>query len=504
MVLHLLYQLIILYYYISQTIGIRVTGEWIPTKEPLKFIAKFGFQQLDPLDIPNSMGFVYGNITTKDILQKTNNSEYLLAIIPETKIKPFINTIEYKIDNNFCQNILKDISMIAFHSRCFNNGSRGDIFRWVPCSKDKLCIDEDDPKKVLPNYQMTFRIQEPVTPEYWYILGISCHLDENCQWIESINKQSIILEYDIWLTNGNPTLRWSNLFRLQLSFEKQRLEDIYVISLFIYIILFVIQRQSSKNKDRLIKTSIYYKILYYSIICHLISFFLSTLNISSIAWSGNSIEIANFLSKLFQIIAISYISLFMLKFAQEWRVHVNKPKGLSHLTRKIWLILTGINILLYFIKYFLFTSIIHKPGEFETYADCGLMLIRCIYTVWFLYEIRHYIDSVDDLKHASFLAHFGAAALVWFVYYPVFGVFSSLISEFWRSKIVEGITTFADTVCVGCLVNFLYQSDSSERILQTLLPIDIMLVQRNNLLDPEDKMLLDDYDENDNDEVVIV
>uniref|UniRef100_A0A0N5B7G3 GpcrRhopsn4 domain-containing protein n=1 Tax=Strongyloides papillosus TaxID=174720 RepID=A0A0N5B7G3_STREA len=502
MLLHPLYLLIILYYYTIQIIGIRVTGKWTPTKEPLKFIAKFGFQQLDPLDIPNSMGFVYGNITTKEINENIN-SEYLLTIVPETKIYSFLNIKDSKVDNTFCSNLLKDISNIAFDSRCFTNGSRGDIFRWVPCPKDKLCIDEDDPKKVLPNYQMTFRIREPVTPEFWYILGISCHLNENCKWIQSTNKKLIDIKYDIWLTNGNPNLRWSNIFRLQLSFDKQRLEDIYGISLFIYIILFVIQRQSLENKGRLNKASIYYKILYNSIICHLISFFLSTLNISSIAWNGNSIEIAIFLSKIFQIVAISYISLFMVKFAQEWRIHISKPKGLSLVTRKIWLILTGISIILYFIKYFLFTTNIYTPGEFETYPDCGLILIRCFYTVWFLYEIRFYIESVTELNQASFLAHFGASTLVWFVYYPIFGVFSHLIAEFWRSKIVVGITTFADTVCVGCLVNFLYQNNSQERILQASLPIDIILSQRTDSLDSADKILLDDYEEDNGGEGII-
>uniref|UniRef100_A0A0N5A3C2 GpcrRhopsn4 domain-containing protein n=1 Tax=Parastrongyloides trichosuri TaxID=131310 RepID=A0A0N5A3C2_PARTI len=492
MVPRLLYLLIIVSFNTLYVNCIRVTGEWIPKNEPLKFITKFGFQQLNPLDVPNSMGFVYGNITTKETLQQLNG-HYLLAIIPETKINGFLRK-EIKRDNLFCGELLKDLTKIAFDSRCFNNGSRGDIFRWIPCPINKLCVDEDDPGKVLPNYQMTFRIQEPVTPEYWYVVGVSCYLDEKCEWKE-FKKDSATLEYDIWLTNGNPTLKWNNLFRLQLSFDKQRLEDIYFIALFLYIILFVIHRQSSKSRDRLIKTSIYYKIIHYSITFHLISFFLSTLNICSVAWSGKGIDIANFLSKIFQIIGISYVSLFMIKFSQEWRLHMSKPKGLSRLTRKIWLALTGVSIFLYIIKYFFFMTNIHTPGEFETYPDCGLMLIRCIYTVWFLYEIRCYIDSVSDLNQASFLAHFGASALVWFIYLPVFGIFTRFISEFWRAKIIVGITTFADTMAVGCLVNFLFQRDSSERILQATLPIDIMSLQRMDSTDSADKILLEDCDD---------
>lgn len=39
--------------------------------------------------------------------------------------------------------------------------------RWIPCPKDKVCVDEERPDGVMSGHQFTFRIDEPYVPEYW-------------------------------------------------------------------------------------------------------------------------------------------------------------------------------------------------------------------------------------------------------------------------------------------------------------------------------------------------
>lgn len=66
---------------------------------------------------------------------------------------------------------------------------------------------------------MTLRIEEPYTPEYWYVLLVGCNLDANCSWIPSAGDISV--NYDIWLTNGSPLLQYLNPFTHQFSFDEQ-------------------------------------------------------------------------------------------------------------------------------------------------------------------------------------------------------------------------------------------------------------------------------------------
>lgn len=143
------------------------------------------------------------------------------------------------------------------------------MLRWIPCPKDKLCADEvGAPHKVISGYQFTLRIEEPITPQYWYLfLGISvdltqfeiqkpshrkispfktvfykgpsdflnrqlkisfryavlvaCNLNTACEWTNSI--EPFDMGYDIWLLNGHPIIGSSGfLFSdKQFSFDEQ-------------------------------------------------------------------------------------------------------------------------------------------------------------------------------------------------------------------------------------------------------------------------------------------
>uniref|UniRef100_A0AC35U7Y8 GpcrRhopsn4 domain-containing protein n=1 Tax=Rhabditophanes sp. KR3021 TaxID=114890 RepID=A0AC35U7Y8_9BILA len=478
----------------NQISCLRVTGTWNVKTSPVQVFTKFGFQQSNPLDKPNTRGFVYGNVTIFDDNLSSLNDRAILIIVPETKISDFLPAIADK-NSLYCSQIMEEISKFAFDSRCLNKGPRSDIYRYVPCPKGRICSDEDNPTKVLPNSQFTLRVEEPVTPQYWYVLGVGCNLNANCDWVRS--NLTIPLTYNIKLTNGNPALKGSNPFRLEFSYEEQDIETIYFIALVAYIVLYVIHLRSKESAQKMGRCTHYYLLLNYTITAHLISFFFSTVNVCSLAWSGNKLGLAVFLSRLGELISIDVLCLFMVSFAGEWRKKPGSNKGLSRYNNMIWGTLTMFHIWMYILKYAFVDEEFNKNGDFSTYPDCLMVLIRCVYAVWFLYEIREYINLVDNINKASFLAHFGAATLVWFVYYPIFGVFSIYISEFWRLKITLGIVTFANFVTTVCLVNFFLPRSTYQKFLSNDNYLSFVNLKRLNSNDIEevDHILLNENDE---------
>ena len=45
------------------TMSLRVSGTFDPGRDFFKFVAKFGFQKTDQLNVGQTQGFIYGNVT---------------------------------------------------------------------------------------------------------------------------------------------------------------------------------------------------------------------------------------------------------------------------------------------------------------------------------------------------------------------------------------------------------------------------------------------------------
>ena len=93
----------------------------------------------------------------------------------------------------------------------------------MPCPKDELCAEEDNPANVVPGYQLTYRIQDPSQSRFWYVSLVSCVRNaDTCAW-EAAVDEPFTLEYDLWLVNGNPNEGSGdgNLFNYQYSCDNQ-------------------------------------------------------------------------------------------------------------------------------------------------------------------------------------------------------------------------------------------------------------------------------------------
>lgn len=110
----------------------------------------------------------------------------------------------------------------------------------MPCPKGELCKDEDSKWNVIKGHQFTYVIQDLWQPRFWYMSLVACYRNETtCQW-EHLNE-SLELDYDIWLVNGNPNTSGLNSLTYQFSCDRQNTVELYFLFFICYIILVPLQ-----------------------------------------------------------------------------------------------------------------------------------------------------------------------------------------------------------------------------------------------------------------------
>ncbi|KAK0397029.1 hypothetical protein QR680_001948 [Steinernema hermaphroditum] len=429
----------------------HIRGEWIPDKERLKVVTKFGFQQLDPFDKINSRGFFFGNITTTAQPQrKKDNStstleRAMLLLVPETQISTLYSDSFYAQP---CSSMLHNVTYYAFDATCFPKGM--------------LCEDEDDASKVVPGHQMTMRVEEPTMPEYWFVVLIACTLNDNCNWTNSRFTGSI--SYDVWLTNGNPVVEGAyNQFTRQFSFDEQNLAEIYFVALGLYFILVIFQVKAvALLRQSRVPARI--RLLSWIIGLKTVALTLQSLNLLVFSWDGVGISIAKFTGEVLRVIAVCLLCLLLILLARGWSLNDCDSTACNKPTLVIWGILTAVQVIVFTYNFIYAHSIVEEEVDiFRSWPGYVVLVTRIIQAIWFLSSIRQSINRELNDERAVFLAHFGAASLVWFVYLSALGVIASFISLLWRFKIILGIRTFANFAVIACLVHLFWPSSTNRR-----------------------------------------
>jgi hypothetical protein len=269
--------------------ALRVRGRWHPNEEQMKIIAKFAIQPLDALFPQFTRGFIFGNVTNVNKNQPTSN--VAMFVVPETRIRSFEHGDFWQLE---CNSLLEDISSVVYEPRCLKNGQRWDFMRWISCPINGYCIDETQTDKVVSGSQFTFRIDEPVIPEFWYIVFVTCRLNENCSWVETVRDDPI--EYDIRLTNGHPELNVDVLIK-EFSFEEQNIFEIMLFSLGCFIALALVQWRAS-FKNRLRCSPLRSKLLSTAIGLQIGGLFIQIVNMLRFIKTGLSVPTLCFLSEV--------------------------------------------------------------------------------------------------------------------------------------------------------------------------------------------------------------
>uniref|UniRef100_A0A0R3RVS8 GpcrRhopsn4 domain-containing protein n=1 Tax=Elaeophora elaphi TaxID=1147741 RepID=A0A0R3RVS8_9BILA len=447
---HILLFKLIYYFILQRSQALRIVGTWSSRSNRFSVLAKFGFQQIDPLDTVHSRGFVYGNVSSEIV----NGARGVLLIVPRTLINGFLDKTAREQP---CDSLLQNISSLAFETKCFPNG-KGDVMRWIPCPTGKLCVEEDMPEKVVNGSQMTLRIEEPSTPQYWYVMMIACCLDSSCLWKSSTKE--IIVHYDLWLTNGSPLMRYLNPFGHQFSFEEQNSAEIYMLLFILYIVVGFCQWRSVVLCN---SASVFprHRLLNCVIALKAFGLALHCLNVIAFSFDGQGALIARLLGEIARLMSTCLLCLLLILLSCGWSFG-NSSKILLHSNVVVaWGILTSAHFVFFFINFFFVDDVLQDIDIFKSWPGYAMIGIRMLQALWFLVRIRHLINEESDEQKAIFLAHFGAGFLVWFVYILGLGIIASFVSALWRFKIILAITTAANFAAIACLVHLFWPTSSN-------------------------------------------
>lgn len=73
---------------------------------------------------------------------------------------------------------------------------------------------------------------------FWYMSIVVCYrniINKNCFWVSS--EENIIIDYDIWLVNGDFVYKKWNLVEYQFFFEEYDIFEIFMVFLGVYIFI---------------------------------------------------------------------------------------------------------------------------------------------------------------------------------------------------------------------------------------------------------------------------
>ena len=138
--------------------ALHLTGSWRSGKF-FKFLAKFGFQQTDLHDKENTQGYIYGNITSKEHF----NSDITFVVVDSEYFTEYYGNRTLMPRSAACPAMLKKVSTIAWDETCNIDGVE-DFLRKIPCPKNQLCLDEDEPSRVISGQQFTYAVQDTHQP----------------------------------------------------------------------------------------------------------------------------------------------------------------------------------------------------------------------------------------------------------------------------------------------------------------------------------------------------
>lgn len=149
--------ILLLFYLFSYSNSLHLKGTF-NTKDFFVFLAKFGFQKTDNHDHINTLGFIYGNISS----QQAVKHKATFVVVDRQYFLDYYRKSKDEFSSNrdkVCQNMFEKIDTVAYDHNCKVNGTE-DFLRSVPCPAGELCEDEDTPERVVNGHQFTYAVQD--------------------------------------------------------------------------------------------------------------------------------------------------------------------------------------------------------------------------------------------------------------------------------------------------------------------------------------------------------
>ncbi|ROT84334.1 membrane protein [Penaeus vannamei] len=349
-----------------------------------------------------------------------------------------------------------EVQKEAYDAKCHDAG-REDFLRHLPCPKDGLCPDEDNPDNVVPNNQLTYAIQDINNPRFWYLSLVACVRNSSCSW-QHVRKP-VRMEYDINIVNGNPNGADHNPFEYHFSFDKQDTVEIYLVCVVLYGFLLVpLQVYAACRQIHPIT-----RLFTATLIMQLAGLLFDTLHLLVFSFDGEGSEGVNIVGDLFNILAQSLFMMLLLLLAKGWAI------TRMMLTQRLLLFsLWGLYSILILTLYFwnmMEVDVIEDIDEYQTWPGWLTLALRVLIMIWFLVELRNTMTYEHNSNKLHFFLHFGAASLVWFIYLPVVALIALQVSPLWRYKLLLGFTYSADLLAHSFMTYMLWPERSEQYLL---------------------------------------
>lgn len=432
--------------------GLHLHGQWQSDKF-FKFLGRFGFQQTNTHEKSETQGYIYGNLTSKDDVKHkitfvVVDSEYFLYF--------FGNRSESK-RNDACSAMFKKIDLIAWDRTC-NSGGQEDFLRRIPCARDGLCDEEDDPKWVIPGFQFTYRVQDTRQPRYWYVSMVSCYRDDSnssaCFWSYD-SEQQMTIEYDIWLVNGHPSHKDSNPFEHQFSFELHDIFELYLAFFLAYTFVLPIQLYALSQQRHAIPV-----LLTTCIGLEYVGVILNFVHVTKFSFDGEGVEAMKVIGNFIDMASQCLFMLLLLLIVKGWNItRQTLPLQAWLVLLSVWCGYSTANVAL-FIWNQMDVDLISDIDEWQTWPGCLILSFRILIMLWFLWELRETFKFEHGEKKTKFYLHFGAGFLVWFVYLPLVTIVCKELSALWRYKTILSVSYAADFLSLCVMIHLLWPTRS--------------------------------------------
>merc|ERR1712062_635487 len=394
--------------------------------------AKFGFQKTEILDKGASQGYIFGNITLPENLSSrdVSNNVVTLAVLDRANFLEYYGNRSLANRQDACEKMFDKINSVAYDSNCNDDGEQ-DFLRSIPCPRNSLCIEEDNPENVVTNSQFTFKIQDLYQARFWYISLVACRRNvSTCQWeyVQNVKGRSENnIKYDIRLVNGNPNVGNKNIFRYQFSSDQQDLLQVYVALLIVYTILTPLQVYAAKIQNHPIA-----RLLAAGLSTQFVALLLINFHFCLFAANGRGVYLFKILGEVLEIISESLYTILSCLLYVWMKTEVD---------------------------------VIEDIEEYQTYPGIITLLLRIIVMVGFVMALRDTMLYEYNPDKLNFFLHFGAASLVWFNYLPILAIIALQISALWREKFLIGVSYSVDTFAYAILMHLLWPSRSQQYFL---------------------------------------
>nr|CAD7602716.1 unnamed protein product [Timema genevievae] len=452
--------------------GMHIVGSW-NTKDFFKFLVKFGVQKTNPHNQKESHGYIFGNITSRSNVTRPA----AFAVLDRGYFLEYYGNRSVANKEKACTRMFDKVSTKAYDEKCFDQGE--DFLRKVPCPKGQLCVDEDVAWNVIKHHQFTFIIEDLKQPRFWYISMVACYRDSSCQWHHLDEEMEI--DYDIWLVNGSPNVSGYNPFLYQFSVDrqcpgsvylvivrsrmyvlpslcKQDTAELYLVFFLCYVVLVPLQLYAATRQKhpvtRLFTASLLLEFLALCfILIHVLKFAFDGVGVGGMAVAGDILD----------ILSRTTFMLLLLLLAKGWAV-TRMELTYKPLVFSIWFLYGVVHILLY-VWNMTEVDIVDDIDEYQTWPGWLIIVFRTLIMVWFLYELRNTMLYEHNTQKLNFFLHFGASALVWFIYLPIIALIALQVSALWRFKLLLGITYSADCLAYCVMTHLLWPARSEQYFL---------------------------------------